>query len=107
MTFTFRSTNIAKWGDLAFDFIETETEILVSVARAIFNNESEFDEELPFEKGDVLRVLSERPDVQFVPVISLKEVTDLKFIQKAIRSLLGNVSKDMHCNLFLTVAWCE
>ncbi|KAL6730114.1 hypothetical protein Aduo_001110 [Ancylostoma duodenale] len=38
--------------------------VVVSVARAIFNNVSEFDEELPFEKGDVLRVLSERPEIE-------------------------------------------
>ncbi|PIO73789.1 variant SH3 domain protein [Teladorsagia circumcincta] len=36
----------------------------VSVARAIYNNESEFDEELPFQRGDVLRVLSERPEIE-------------------------------------------
>ncbi|KAK6051533.1 SH3 domain protein, partial [Cooperia oncophora] len=39
--------------------------VQVSVARAIYNNESEFDEELPFQRGDVLRVLSERPG-QFI-----------------------------------------
>ncbi|KAK6728865.1 hypothetical protein RB195_006122 [Necator americanus] len=45
-------------------FQEPSSENEVSVARAIFNNESEFDEELPFEKGDVLRVLSERPEIE-------------------------------------------
>ncbi|EYC00910.1 hypothetical protein Y032_0112g332 [Ancylostoma ceylanicum] len=45
-------------------FQERSPENEVSVARAIFNNVSEFDEELPFEKGDVLRVLSERPEIE-------------------------------------------
>ncbi|CAJ0594745.1 unnamed protein product [Cylicocyclus nassatus] len=45
-------------------FEQQSPENEVSVARAIFSNVSEFDEELPFEKGDVLRVLSERPEIE-------------------------------------------
>lgn len=50
------------------------------VARAIYDNDSEFDEELPFQRGDVLRVLSESPG-QFILSVQL-------FLRFEIQALL-------------------
>ncbi|VDN86076.1 unnamed protein product [Brugia pahangi] len=41
----------------------------VGVAQAIYDNQAEWPDELAFERGEILRVLNERPSVVVIIII--------------------------------------